>query len=58
MSAGLDVLVEKPIASTIQDAEAMIDASRNAGKTLMVGFNQRFDPIVIFLHHTADIDRV
>ncbi len=42
---GLHVLVEKPIATEIQDAEAMIEASITAGRTLMVNFNQRFKPL-------------
>ena len=41
---GLHVLVEKPIASTVPDAEGMLQASREAGRVLMVGFNQRFHP--------------
>ena len=45
---GLHVLVQKPIAAKVQDAEAMLRASREAGKVLMVGFNQRFAP-----HHQA-----
>jgi len=46
---GLHVLVEKPIATNVQDAEAMLQASREADRVLMVGFNQRFAP----LHQTA-----
>lgn len=41
---GLHVLVEKPIASTVPDAEDMLQASREVGRVLMVGFNQRFQP--------------
>ncbi|HUW30382.1 MAG TPA: Gfo/Idh/MocA family oxidoreductase [Planctomycetota bacterium] len=41
---GLHVLVEKPIASDVPDAEAMLRASREANRVLMVGFNQRFFP--------------
>lgn len=43
LNAGLHVLCEKPPATNLQGALAMRDAARKAGKTLMMGFNQRFD---------------
>jgi predicted dehydrogenase len=43
-AAGKHVLVEKPIATRLEDADAMIAAARAAGVTLMVGHNQRFMP--------------
>lgn len=39
--AGLDVLVEKPIANTVADGQAMVDAADRAGRLLMVGHNMR-----------------
>jgi predicted dehydrogenase len=42
--AGKHVLVEKPIATTLDDADAMIAAAEAAGVTLMVAHNQRFFP--------------
>lgn len=39
---GKHVLVEKPIALTIEDAEKMIEAEIKSGKKLMVAHNQRF----------------
>jgi predicted dehydrogenase len=39
---GKHVLVEKPMATTLTDCDAMIDACRAAGVTLMVGQTQRF----------------
>jgi predicted dehydrogenase len=44
LQAGKHVLVEKPIATTLEDADAMIEAARTAGRKLMVAFNERFDP--------------
>ncbi len=38
------VMVEKPIARTLQEADGMIDAARRAGVRLMVEQTQRFDP--------------
>ncbi len=42
LAAGLDVLVEKPIANTITDSLAIIEAAEAAGRTLMVGHNMRY----------------
>jgi predicted dehydrogenase len=42
--AGKHVFCEKPFALTKQDAEAAVDATRNAGLTLAVGYNRRFHP--------------
>ena len=40
--AGKHILVEKPIATTVEDAEAIISAAETAGVKLMVGFTLRF----------------
>jgi predicted dehydrogenase len=44
--AGAHVLVEKPIASTAEEARDIIVAARHAGVTLMVGHVERFNPAV------------
>ena len=41
---GKHVLMEKPIARTIQEARKLIDVTQRAGITLMIGENFRFDP--------------
>jgi predicted dehydrogenase len=43
---GVHVLVEKPIASTIEESRAIVAAARRAGVTLMVGHVERFNPAV------------
>ena len=43
--AGKHVLVEKPMAMTLAEADAMIAAAREAGVVLMVAHNLRFVPI-------------
>jgi len=45
--AGLHVLVEKPLASTLSQADAMISAAQKAGRILMVAENVRYDPVVL-----------
>lgn len=40
--AGKHILVEKPIATTVEDAQAIIDATETTGVKLMVGFTLRF----------------
>ncbi len=42
--AGKHVLVEKPIACTLEEADRMIAAAERAGVTLMVALNQRYNP--------------
>ena len=39
---GVHVLCEKPLATTLEDAQAMIDACREAGVILMTAFPMRF----------------
>ena len=46
LSAGLHVLVEKPIATSLPDALRMRAAALDAGKKLMVGHVERFNPAV------------
>ena len=46
LAAGVSVLVEKPIASSLADADAMIEAARKGGAVLAVGHTERFNPAV------------
>lgn len=49
LRAGKDVLVEKPIARTYQEALAMATAARESKRKLMVGMNHRFRPDTMIL---------
>src|SRR6516162_11121325 len=42
--AGKHILTEKPMASTPEDCQKMIDAGRAAGKKLMVAYRCRYEP--------------
>ncbi|KML33048.1 Gfo/Idh/MocA family protein [Rossellomorea marisflavi] len=44
LKAGKHVLCEKPMATSTEEAQAMIDAANQAGRKLMIGHNQRFVP--------------
>lgn len=46
-AAGVDVLVEKPLAATIDDGEMMLAACRDAGVRLYYGASYRFLPALI-----------
>ncbi len=46
MAAGADVLVEKPIAATVKEAQALIDCAAALGRRLMVGHIVRFSPSI------------
>ena len=43
---GIHVMVEKPIASTVEESRAIVAAARRAGVTLMIGHVERFNPAV------------
>lgn len=45
LEAGRDVLCEKPVALTLEDAAAMAAAERRSGRRLRIGFMRRFDPL-------------
>lgn len=47
MEAGCHVLVEKPMALSLQEADAMIAAARARGVKLCVNHNQLFDPVFL-----------
>jgi UDP-N-acetylglucosamine 3-dehydrogenase len=46
LAAGVHVLVEKPIASSVEEGRDIIAAARRANRTLMVGHVERFNPAV------------
>jgi predicted dehydrogenase len=46
MERGLDVLIEKPIAATMEDADRLVDMAARLGRVLQVGHLERFNPAV------------
>ena len=46
LARGIPVLVEKPMARSLDEADRMIEAARRAGVVLAVGHTERFNPAV------------
>lgn len=44
---GKDVYVDKPLASTLEEAEKLAELSVKYGRKIMVGFNRRFAPMYV-----------
>jgi UDP-N-acetylglucosamine 3-dehydrogenase len=57
----INLLVEKPIASTISEGEEMLAAARSAGVLITVGHIERYNPAIVELRHrlqNAELGRV
>jgi predicted dehydrogenase len=46
LAAGVDVLVEKPIAASLAEADRIVEVARMHGRILQVGHLERFNPAV------------
>jgi predicted dehydrogenase len=57
LAAGADVLIEKPIAGSLADADAILDAARAASRLVMVGHTERFNPAMAALARAVDAPR-
>jgi predicted dehydrogenase len=44
LEAGIDLMVEKPLAATVEDARAIMIAARRFGRIVTVGHVERFNP--------------
>lgn len=53
MNMGIDVLVEKPIASSLDGANQLVELARSSGRILQVGHLERFNPAVAALRSIA-----
>ena len=54
LESGAHVLVEKPLAVEVREADAMIAASEGADKLLAVNFQARFRPVIIRARELID----
>lgn len=49
LDSGLDVLVEKPIATSLAEADALIACAQSGGRILQIGHLERFNPAIVAL---------
>ncbi len=54
IGSGASLLVEKPIADTLENAEAITYAASEAGVTLMIGHIERFNPAISTMKKIID----
>lgn len=54
LGAGIDTLVEKPLAATLEDAERMVDAAARSDATAMVAYMKRYDTAYERARETLD----
>jgi len=57
-NAGKHLLVEKPLATTVEDAKAIVAAAEANGVTLMVDFHNRVNPPFVAAHEAVRDGRV
>ena len=49
LAAGMHTFVEKPMTTTVKDGEMLMEAAKNANRTVTVGFIERFNPPITAL---------
>jgi len=54
LAAGIDVLLEKPTASTVSEAQELNDLAGAKNLILQIGFVERFNPAIIALEKVID----
>lgn len=54
MERGIHCLVEKPVSTTLDEADRLISLAERAGVTLMVGHVERFNPAILELESLLD----
>ncbi len=58
VAAGIPVLVEKPIADSVDDAERLVAAAARAGVPLLVGHHRRHNPLIAAAKAAIDAGRL
>jgi len=57
LSAGIDVLLEKPMAATLAEARELAAIASRSGRILQIGHLERFNPAVVHLHSIVKAPR-
>ena len=61
LQAGCHVMVEKPIAATVDEGDALVAAASAAGRILAVGHVERYNPAIVELKrrlHNGDLGKI
>ena len=58
LDAGSNVFTEKPVATSLEECDAIQAAMARSGKSVMVGYNMRFHPALIAVKNWIDSDRI
>jgi predicted dehydrogenase len=58
MESGANVVVEKPMAMTVEDCDRMIAAAERYGRRLCVDHNRLFDPVILRARKLVDQGRI
>ena len=54
LAAGVDVLIEKPICATLEEADELIGLAKKNNLILQVGFVERFNPAIMALENVIE----
>ena len=54
LAAGVDVLIEKPICATLEEADELIALAKKKNLILQVGFVERFNPAIMALENVIE----
>ena len=55
LDAGIDVLIEKPIAVTLAEADGIVETAERNGRIVQVGHLERFNPAILAIEKLATL---
>lgn len=57
LGAGCHLLIEKPLCSSLEEAEKILSAAKKTGRIVQVGHVEHFNPVMAFLEEAVDRPR-
>ncbi|MGH7994945.1 MAG: Gfo/Idh/MocA family oxidoreductase [Opitutaceae bacterium] len=54
LAGGCDLLIEKPLCASLEEAERVLSAARQSGRMVQVGHVEHFNPVMAFLEKEAN----